>query len=160
MKTNNIYTVLCALLLVVSCGKSETDPQLEAENLMQTSRDWAQAARSGNTDSILSFWTEDAVLIMPQGPAVQGQAALREVVAFGETMPGFEVNWEPREAHVSKSGDLGYVIAHKYVKFRDTTGQQISSFHREVTIWKKQEDGSWKNVVDIYNNDPTLTSIE
>lgn len=162
MKNPIVFLGLCALVSLASCGQPEPeiDPQKEADNLIATSREWARAAQTGDTDSILSYWSEDAVLIMPQGPAVEGQAALREVLKGAEGVPGFEVNWEPKEAYVSESGDLGYIIAHKYFKMPDSTGQPFTTFHREVTIWKKQADGSWKNVVDIYNSDPTLTSID
>jgi ketosteroid isomerase-like protein len=32
---------------------------------------------------------------------------------------------------------------------KDSTGQAKKEHFRSVTIWKKQSDGKWKNVVDI-----------
>jgi hypothetical protein len=29
-----------------------------------------------------------------------------------------------------------------------------------VGIWEKQKDGAWKNTIDIYNPDPSITSIK
>ena len=37
-------------------------------------------------------------------------------------------------------------------------GEPALKGHEE--IWKKQEDGTWKNAVDIYNSDPSITSIK
>lgn len=98
---------------------------------------------------------------MPQGqPTVKGNDAIRKMLEGNANIPGFEVNWEPKEAFVSQSGDLGYVLAHKYFRMRDSLGNTVTIFNRGVEIWEKQEDGSWKNVVDIFNENPSLTSIK
>ena len=41
----------------------------------------------------------------------------------------------------------------------DTLGNTKTVFNKGVEIWKKQADGSWKNVVDIANEDPSINSI-
>lgn len=37
----------------------------------------------------------------------------------------------------------------------DSTGALMTQYNKVVTVWKKQEDGSWKNVVDMWNSDPS-----
>jgi ketosteroid isomerase-like protein len=59
-------------------------------------------------------------------------------------------------AFVSKGGDLGYVLVKNYFKVpADTLGNMMTLENKGVEIWKKQADGSWKNVVDIYTPEPT-----
>lgn len=108
----------------------------------------------------LSYWSDDAVVMAPGQPATIGKDALRKMLEMNTTIPGFEVNWEPKAAHVSESGDLAYSIGVNYMKMLDSLGNKITIFHKGVEVWKKQEDGSWKCVVDIFNKDPTLTSIK
>jgi ketosteroid isomerase-like protein len=34
-------------------------------------------------------------------------------------------------------------------------GLQVTEWNKVVAVWRKQTDGSWKNVIDIWNADPT-----
>ena len=141
--------------VVHSIGQSK-----EEKKLMEVSREWAKTAQSGDVQQILKFWSEDAILMTPDQGKLTGHAQLGKMIEGAGQIPGFEVNWEPKEAHVAKSGELGYVIAHKYVKVPDESGTIKTFYFVEVGIWQKQKDGSWKNTVDIYNPDPSLTSID
>lgn len=159
-----IHLIAPAVLLLFSLVACETpqkiDPQAEALNLMEASRAWARVAREGNVDQILSYWDENAVLMMPGMADLKGREQLRQMVEGSSGMPGFEIDWEPKEARVSASGDLGFVVAHKYFKVNDSLGNPIITHFREVTLWEKKPDGSWKNIIDIYNVDPSITSIK
>ena len=136
------------------------DQKAEAEKLMELCREWAKSAATDDMDKTLSYWAYDAVIMLPGQPAIKGHDAIRKMLENNTTIPGFEVSWEPKEAFVSQSGDLGYVIGHSYFKMNDPSGNSITVFNKGVEIWKRQEDSSWKNVVDINNEDPTLTSIK
>ena len=39
--------------------------------------------------------------------------------------------------------------------FNDSLGQPKTEYNKGVTVWRKEADGSWKNVVDIWNADPS-----
>jgi ketosteroid isomerase-like protein len=145
---------------MVACAGQEVNQETEAQELMQLSREWAATASTDDLEKTLSYWDSDAVVMMPGQAAVKGHDAIRKMLEGNANIPGFEVSWEPKEAYVSASGDLGYVIAHNYIKMQGPDGNKITIFNKGVEIWKKQEDGSWKNVVDIFNEDPTLTSIK
>ena len=49
------------------------DLAVELDVLMQTSRDWAAAAASGDLERALAYWTDDAIVLPPDQPAVVGQ---------------------------------------------------------------------------------------
>lgn len=109
---------------------------------------------------MLSYWDDDAILMSPNEPTKRGIDSLRAMVERSMKIEGFEINWEPQEAYVSKSGDLGYVIIKNYMTMPiDTLGNTRTIFNKGVEIWKKQENGTWKNVVDISNSDPSIKSI-
>ena len=160
MKFSRLAFLTTLLCLQAGCEtQPQTDPLAEAENLMEASRAWARDAREGDADKIVSYWDPDAVLMMPGMADLKGHDQLRQMVAGSSGMPGFEIDWEPKEARVSDSGELGYVVAHKYFKVNDSLGNPVISYFREVTLWEKKPDGSWKNIIDIYNVDPSITSI-
>jgi len=162
MKIHRLLIAGLVLTAVIACKKENPiDQQAEAEKLMEHSKAWAQSAKEKDIEAILSYWADDAILMSPNEAAIVGIDSLRGLVERSMKIPGFEINWNPQQAYVSKSGDLGYVIVKNYMTLPiDTLGNTATIFNKGVEIWKRQSDGVWKNVVDISNADPSLTSIE
>ena len=149
------------MFIANACQEAAVDQQAEAEKLMELSRSWAQAVKDKDVEEMLSYWADDAILMSPNEAAVVGIDSLRAMVERSINIPGFEIYWNPQEAYVSRSGDLGYVIFKNYMTMPvDTMGNTRTVYSKGVEIWKKQEDGSWKNVIDISNSDPSITSID
>jgi ketosteroid isomerase-like protein len=48
---------------------------------------------------------------------------------------------------------MGYLIEHSKITVNDSSGKSSTQHFRSVTVWKKQADGSWKNVVDVMSPD-------
>ena len=130
-----------------------TDPR---EALMNTSRDWAAATASGDLERALAYWTDDAIVLPPDQPAVVGKAAIRAYVQQAASMPGFSITWEPELAVVSENGDMGYMVERNTVTFNDATGVVQTQYGKAVTVWRLQTDGRWKCVVDTWNGNPRV----
>lgn len=116
---------------------------------MQLSRDWSNAASTGDVEKIVSYWADDAVLMSAHEPVLNGKQAIREMVEKSFKMPGFRISWEPQSVVVSESGDMAYLLENSQISFNDSTGKAITFKNKAVSIWRKQGDGSWKNTVDI-----------
>jgi ketosteroid isomerase-like protein len=161
MKLYHFILASAVLLTITACNKTAIDQQAEAEKLMELSRSWAKSVKDKEVEKMLSYWADDAMVMSPNEAAVVGKEALRGMVERSMKIPGFEINWEPQKAYVSKSGDLGYVIIKNYMTMPvDTLGNTRTVFNKGVEIWKKQENGDWKNVIDISNSDPSINSIK
>jgi ketosteroid isomerase-like protein len=99
----------------------------------------------------MKFVAADGTVMPPNMPALSGADAITAWIGQMFAMPGFNVSWTADNAVVASSGDIGY-----------TTGTYQSSMDgvpdngKYVTIWKKEADGSWKMVVDIFNSDVPL----
>ena len=134
---------------------------LESERaaLMQTSRDWARAAAGGDFDLMLSFWSEDAIVMPPGQPAMIGKAAIGAFVRQTLAIPGFRITWEPEQASVANDGDVGYMIERNCISFTDATGVARVQFGKAVTVWCKDSTGAWKCVVDTWNENPTERAL-
>ena len=122
---------------------------------MQLSRDWSNMAATGNVDSIVSYWADDAVILSPGVPAIRGISEIRDYVAGAVNIPGFKISWVPLNAVVSESGDIGYIFEENEVTVNDSLGKPVTTYNKGITIWKKQSDGKWKNVVDAWNAMPS-----
>lgn len=59
------------------------------------------------------------------------------------------ITWNPINAAVARSGELGYSWGNWQFKTQDTT-----YYGNYVTIWKKKEDGKWKMILDGGNSTP------
>ena len=151
---------LILLVIISSCSDPSVDQEAEAEKIMELSREWAKTAQSSDLEKTLSYWAKDAIVMSPGQPATIGHEELRKMLEHSGEIPGFEINWEPKSAFVSKSGDMGYAIGVNSVTMQDSLENKITMFNKSVEIWKKQDDGSWKCVVDIFNSDPSVTSIK
>src|SRR5688572_4897629 len=136
-----MITVLSLSVLVLSsCTKQSTDQDAEAKKLMQLSREWAKDASTNDVEKVLSYWAQDAVIMSNGQPALKGREAIRQMLAETSKIPGFAINWEPMEAFVSQSGDLGYVVAKTAITMPDSSGNTMTSFNNAVEIWRRQED--------------------
>ncbi len=160
MKCVQIVLAFVGILTMTACNDPAVDQQAEAEKLMDLSRSWAQSVKDKDVEKMLSFWAEDAKVMSPNEAAVTGIEALRGMVERSMKIEGFELTWEPQEAYVSKSGDLGYVIIKNAMTMPIDTLAYTNRFNKGVEIWRKQEDGAWKNVIDISNSDPSIKSLE
>ncbi len=150
--TKIIITVLIVIGLI-SCNHS-VDSKAEGEHLMQISRDWSKSASTDSIEKILSYWADDAVVMSPGQSAISGKNAIREMIAGTSKIPGFKISWEPLSVSISQSGDMAYMIEKNQITMNDSLGKPITEFNKGVTIWRKEADGSWKNIVDMWNADP------
>jgi ketosteroid isomerase-like protein len=85
---------------------------------------------------------------------MKGKAAIRAMVEGMSKIPGFRISWEPLSASVSQSGDMAYLVEQNQVTFSDSLGNPITEYNKAVTVWRKEADGSWKNVIDMWNAIP------
>lgn len=153
----NLIVVAGLFLILSGCAEQPTvDQKVELTTLMEVSRTWSN---SQSQEELLSYWAEDAIFKAPDHPTLIGKVAIKKFLDGEADIPGFAVKWEPKLGFVSKSGDLGYLIEDLELSLNDSLGNRITSYQKVVTIWKKQKDGGWKNVVDIQSVDPALTSI-
>lgn len=136
----------------VSVDRSQTNQSVA---LMQTSRDWAKAAAGGDIEQILSYWSDDAIVLEPDQTAHLGKANIRQMVQASMKIPKFSITWGPEAAVISKGGDMGYLVEHSRFTFADSTGKVHTQFGKTVTIWRKDASGAWKCVVDVWNGSPT-----
>ena len=149
---------ISTLLLVLSsiaCRQEKVDQKTEGEKVMQLSKEWSQAASTGDVEKTVSYWADDAVVMSAGQPSLSGKQAIREMVQESYKIPGFRITWQPQTVKVSESGDMAYLIEDSQVSFNDSTGKQITINNKAVSIWHKEKDGSWKNVVDISTPEPT-----
>ena len=150
-----LAVAVCLFALPLAACDSGPDRKQDEQKLMETSRAWSREAQAGNVDAMLAYWSDDAIVIQPGQEVTRGREPLRAMIERMNKLPGFAISWEPLEARISDGGDLGYLIERTTVTMNGPEGKPVTQQYRAVTIWRKQPDGSWKNVVDISNPGPS-----
>ena len=124
----------------------------EKERLLRRDSEWAHAASEGrDVGHILSYWTDDAVVLPPGLPPVVGKAALRQYVEGSMRIPGFRITWESKDVTFSPDGRLAYMFSRNEVTVEAGDGVPVTTEGRAVTIWRREPDGEWRCAVDIWN---------
>jgi uncharacterized protein (TIGR02246 family) len=154
MKFNCRFVLIVGAAMLLSCAEPAIDYEAEKEAVMQASRDWSATVAAGNYEEALDVWADDAIMMPPDFPTLDGKEAIREYVMGAANIPGFRISWEPQQAFISKSGDLAYLIEHNVIEIDGKDGQKIVTHGKVVTIWRRGADGQWQNVVDMWNTSP------
>ena len=147
--------ILSFMIFLLSCNEKQIDTKEEGEKLMQLSREWSKNAATGDIEKTLSYWDDDATILSPGQPVIKGKQAIREMLESTSKIPGFSIRWEPVSVVVSEKGDMAYMIEKNQISMNDSTGRAITEYNKAVTVWKKNAEGIWKNVVDTWNADPS-----
>jgi len=120
------------------------------EILMDLDRQFDKDTSTGGIDAWVSYFADDGVMVT-KGDDLKGREEIYESMGNAFSLPGFSLRWEPVDAKVSDDGSLGYTYG-KYVrKYLDDKGNEVLADGKYTTIWKKQDDGSWKIVLDMGN---------
>jgi ketosteroid isomerase-like protein len=92
------------------------------------------------------FYAEDAQLLPPGSPLVQGKAAIR---AFWTAFMQIAGNDVTLETHTSgAAGDLVYGVG----RYGGTMGG-VRQTGKYVVVYKRQADGGLKAIADVFNAD-------
>lgn len=150
---------LAVLLLASGCGpQTPPDTRLADEKAIRdTDAQWAKAAADKDLDATVSYYSDDASLLPPNAPIATGNHAIRAVWA-PLLAPDASVSWRPTKVEVARSGDLGYVMGVYQLTMKGAQGKPVADNGKLVEVWKKQADGKWRVVADIFNSDSPLSA--
>lgn len=146
MRKTWIILLLLATVLH-SCTSKEDQVENWKKEIIDTEKAFSDMAQQeGIAEAFAAFAAEDVVL-MRNDQLVLGKEALKESLQ-GSANQNASLSWEPDFVEVAASGDLGYTYGKYIFTLTDSAGtKQVREgiFH---TVWKRQEDGSWKFVWD------------
>lgn len=140
--------VLCALFAAGTAVQAQ-DP---VEALMDTDRAFAaHSSEHGLRAAFLEYMAENAVVLRASGAPLAGRAAYAEATANGGDEG--ELDWAPEQAAVSDDGTLGYTWGYYVHTALDEKGAAKETRGKYLSVWRLQEDGTWKFIADIGNVD-------
>ncbi len=144
----------CALLLLPVTGKAQaTDrPGGDEQKIRELETAWVAAAAAKDVEKTVAPYAAEAVVYAPNAPGATTKDAIRTAWKEMLSAPGASISWKVSKVEVSKSGDLAYVTGTYEDTQTDASGKAVKDNGKLVAIYKKQADGNWKVVVDIWNS--------
>src|SRR5918996_607105 len=137
---------------------SETDPAIDAatvtEAIAAKDRVFAEAMVAGDIETVMSVYADDAILLAPNHPRVEGAAAIRETftgwIEEGGTPATMTITSD--DVTVTAAGDYAHAVGTWTMTGTAPDGSEWSDQGNVVVVWKNIE-GDWKVVTDIWNSE-------
>jgi uncharacterized protein (TIGR02246 family) len=148
------FGCLYLLLLAVGCTQPPPPDTRAADEAAVRDADaqWSKTAGAGDVDGTVAYYVDDASLLPPNAPIANGKQAIR---AMWTSLlgPGTTISWEANKVEVARSGELATIMGTYQLSMKDPQGNPVNDRGKFVEVWKKQADGKWKVVADIFNSD-------
>jgi uncharacterized protein (TIGR02246 family) len=157
-----VLRILAALGLTVVVGACApaTAPDTRAQDeaaIRAAETAWSAAAQAKDLEKAISYYAPDGSTLAPNEPRATGTAEIRKAWDSMLSAPGMNLSWTTGSVDVARSGDMAYSTGAYTMSLTGPDGKPMSDRGKYATIWKKQADGNWKAVVDVFNSDLPLT---
>ncbi len=158
MKKSNwlLSTIILAMLFFAiscQCQKRDTEADVVAINKLYSQANIA--CSTGDAELYLSNFTEEAVVMPPGFPIMNGKEELRSQIngLFGM----FDLELPYTMDKVMVQGDRAYVrSSFLYSMTPKEGGETVTIAGKELDVLERQVDGSWKISIQCYNFDAPL----
>lgn len=151
MSRSSLIFLLLLLAFSTACQTQATSTDEAA--LRKLDDEWSKAAGSRDVDKTISYYSDDAVVMPPNIPTLTGKEPIRTLWKSMLGSPDFSGGWKATKVEVARSGDLAYVSGTYEFNEKDDSGKPITDKGKYLEVWKKQADGNWKCVADMFSSD-------
>ena len=143
MSTPRLLITLVALVVSGACARPSFDVAAEQQKLLRRDAEWADTAAAGkDVEKIVSYWSDDALVIEPGQPIYEGKAAIRAYVATSLKVPGFKIHWVSEKPVFSADGTMAYMRGVDEMTVPGPTGALMTVHTRGISVWRRNQMGS------------------
>ncbi len=156
------FSMLVSLLLLAfttACTQAPPPDTHDADvqALKDTEAAWVKVIAAKDFEKSVSYYADDASVLMPNAPTINGKDAIRAAFKPFLDDPNFAMTFQGSRFEVAKSADLGYTQGTYTMTMTDPkTKKPVTDKGKYVTVYKKQADGTWKAVADMTSSDMPL----
>lgn len=132
---------------------TETRQEADVAALTAAALAYQSAASAKDADAVVGMYDETAMMIPPNAEIVDEGLTGVETYQFGFIVtPGVELEFDLIRVEVAASGDIGWTFAIGQITINREGEPPGHDVVRDFHTWKKQSNGSWKIVVDMWNS--------
>ncbi|MGH8249706.1 MAG: YybH family protein [Steroidobacteraceae bacterium] len=135
-------TILLPLVLLIPACSGRAVPEAFPQDVADA---WQERYRAQDAAGVAALYTEDAQLLPPDAPVVEGRVAIQEFIARNFRPGGAPIEIATVETQVFED------YAHRQGSFRlGEPGNESSATGKFLELWKKV-DGRWLIHREIWN---------
>jgi ketosteroid isomerase-like protein len=107
---------------------------------------------AGDAEGVIRLFHDEALVLPDGGLPVSGKAAIAESWRAG-TEGGFLLR-DVAALRTGRSGDLAFRVNQYSWSMAEPDSERTWLPTKNIHIWKREADGSWKLLVDLWNENP------
>jgi uncharacterized protein (TIGR02246 family) len=154
-----VASIFLVVLLSSATGQQSSGTRATAEAAIRgADAAGLKAAQAKDVAGATANYADDAYWLPPHAPIVQGREAIRSAWAQLLTTPGLKIDWQITKVDVSRAGDMAYTLYKYEMTMSGPNGAPVTDKGKDMSVWVKQSDGTWKMVADTFNSDMPLPS--
>lgn len=144
----NMSCIFCLLISIYSCNmnikqSSSADTILEADRYYST-----LSEKEGMNTAFLAMYDSSGVMLKEKHMPIKGLEEISKLLKSEEDT-SFILTWEPEDAIIANSGELGYSYGTYLLRSKSTLEKIGDGTY--ATIWRKTAGNGWKAVLDTGN---------
>ena len=98
-----------------------------------------------------NFYAEDARLLPPNQAVIVGRPAIKQ--ALEALIAGGLHKIILQTDKIETAGDFAYGIGRHQLTIKTASGAEIHDEGKYLVVYRRQQDGQWRAVADIFNSD-------
>lgn len=152
MKTSIKYFLLFLVAILLTASKPINENEKELRSIIEPlNEQFINSILEDDLEAFLSSYTDDAVVMIPFMPTINGRHALtvhwHNHMARGKNVGSADV----KTLDIWSSGDFIYERGSYQITFKKYKNNIRAVYGSYFTVWEKQEGGSYKMKYDISN---------
>ena len=136
-----------------ACHKGSPDQSASSIDAVRAADSaWEKVFSGRDLEGAVAAVEPAGSILAPNAPIATGPDAIRALFASIYAIPGLSLHWQPTRIEAARSGDLAFSSGGYVMTFTGPTGP-ITDRGKYATVWRKQADGTWRVVLDVFNSD-------
>ncbi|MEA3066312.1 MAG: hypothetical protein QOJ27_2773 [Sphingomonadales bacterium] len=160
MNRKLVVSTLALTVALAGCGRcgdhhgkgdrhGRADTAAAADEVKRTEAGMLAAWKAKDSARVAGFYADDAVVAVPGAPVQSGAAAIRAATDGDLKDPAFAIDFTNEKTGVAEAGDMAYTRGSFRVAFTDPATKKPQNVAGSyLTVFRKQDDGSWKAIED------------
>lgn len=164
MKNANrkLFSLIAVLLFATACAQQPPAPPPDTRPADEAAinalvKEWDAAAQAKDAEKFVSFYADDAVLMLHGMVPASGKAAIADGMKALMQDPNFALTFAADHVEVARSGDFAFEGGTYTITVTDMKSKKPTTEKGHyLVVWKKAADGKWQ----VYRDVPVSEATE